>query len=31
MHVLGTAIVELERRDEPPPVYVALPLKQEAR
>lgn len=29
MHVLGTAIVELESRDEPPPVYIALPLDEE--
>jgi uncharacterized protein YbjQ (UPF0145 family) len=26
MHVLGTAIVELRTADEPPPVYIALPL-----
>jgi uncharacterized protein YbjQ (UPF0145 family) len=26
MHVLGTAIVELRTTDEPPPVYIALPL-----
>ncbi len=31
MHVLGTAIVELERRDEPPPVYFGLPLNGEQR
>ena len=30
MHVVGTAIVELERRDEPP-VYIALPLNEEQR
>ena len=31
MHVLGTAIVELARPEEPPPVYIALPLDQERR
>jgi uncharacterized protein YbjQ (UPF0145 family) len=31
MHVLGTAIVELDRRDEPPPVYFGLPLNGEQR
>jgi len=29
MHVLGTAIVELRAADEPPPVYIALPLSNE--
>ena len=31
IHMLGTAIVELDRRDQPPPVYIALPLDQETR
>jgi uncharacterized protein YbjQ (UPF0145 family) len=31
VHVLGTAIVELTRSEEPPPVYIALPLDQETR
>jgi uncharacterized protein YbjQ (UPF0145 family) len=31
MHVLGTAIVELEHRDDPPPVYIGLPLNGEQR
>ena len=31
VHVLGTAIVELDRSEEPPPVYIALPLDQETR
>ena len=31
VHVLGTAIVELDRSTEPPPVYVALPLDQETK
>lgn len=30
MHVVGTAVVELEQRDEPP-VYIALPLNEEPR
>ena len=30
MHVVGTAVVELEQRDEPP-IYVALPLNEEPR
>jgi uncharacterized protein YbjQ (UPF0145 family) len=31
MHVLGTAIVELDRGDEPPPIYIGLPLDGEQR
>ena len=31
MHVIGTAIVELDRRDDPPPLYIGLPLNGEQR
>jgi uncharacterized protein YbjQ (UPF0145 family) len=31
VHVLGTAIVELERAPAPPPVYIAVPLDEETR
>lgn len=31
MHVIGTAVVELERRGDDPPVYIALPLDEEQR
>lgn len=31
MHVLGTAIAELQTEDEPPPVYIALPVNEEQR
>jgi uncharacterized protein YbjQ (UPF0145 family) len=32
MHITGTAVVELQRRDdEPPPVYIGLPLNEERR
>ena len=29
MHVIGTAVVEVSRRDDEPPVYIALPLDEE--
>ena len=30
VHALGTAIVELERKDEPPPIYIGLPMNEES-